>query len=54
MLIVYLVPTEKMTPEETNYRLVLVENTEDDTVEFRRVDEKEYAWIILKDKRNDQ
>lgn len=43
-----------MMPEETNYRLVLVENTEDDTVEFRRVDEQEYVWILLKEKQDDQ
>lgn len=43
-----------MMPEETNYRLVLVENTEDDVVEFRRVTEQEYAWLILKDKKHDQ
>lgn len=40
----------RMMHEETNYRLVLVENTEDDTVEFRRVDEQEYAWLLLKEK----
>lgn len=44
----------KMMPEETNYRLVLVENAEDDTVEFRRVDEQEYVWILLKEKHDDQ
>lgn len=44
----------KMMPEETNYRWVLVENTEDDTVEFRRVNEQEYVWILLKENNNDQ
>ena len=34
--------------EEINYRLVLIENTEDDTVEFKRVSEKEYTWLMLK------
>ena len=44
----------KMMPEETNYRWVLVENEEDNTVEFRRVDEQEYVWILLKENRDDQ
>jgi hypothetical protein len=44
----------KMTQEETNYRLVLIENTEDDVVEFRRVNEQEYVWLLLKDKKDDQ
>ena len=38
----------KTMQEEINYRLVLIENTEDDTVEFKRVSEKEYAWLMLK------
>ena len=38
-------------PEETK-RIVLVENKEDDTLEFKYLTEKEYTWLLLQEKNN--
>jgi hypothetical protein len=38
-------------PEETK-RVVLVENKEDDTLEFKYVTDQEYAWLLLQEKNN--
>ena len=51
MLIVYHVPMVKTMPEETK-RIVLVENKEDDTLEFKYLTEKEYTWLLLQEKNN--
>ena len=38
-------------PEETK-RIVLVENQEDDTLEFKYVTDQEYTWLLLQEKNN--
>jgi hypothetical protein len=37
--------------EETK-RIVLCENKEDDTLEFKYLTEKEYAWMLLQQQNN--
>ena len=51
MLRELLVPMVKTMPEETK-RIVLVENKEDDTLEFKYLTEKEYTWLLLQEKNN--
>lgn len=37
---------------DNSQRLVLVENKEDDTLEFKYVTDQEYAWLLLQEKNN--
>ena len=41
----------RMMPEETK-RIVLVENQEDDTLEFKYLTEQEYIWVLLQEQQN--
>ena len=34
---------------ENNQRIVLVENKEDDTLEFKYVTDQEYVWLLLQE-----
>ena len=38
--------------DNTNQRLVLVENKEDDTLEFKYVTDQEYTWMLLQEQHN--
>ena len=35
--------------ENINQRLVLVENKEDDTLEFKYITDQEYTWLLLQE-----